>query len=79
VTAREIQRGVTLAAVRRWPPTVNVEDAAQALGVSRATLYAALARGERPVQVVTVSRRLKVITASLLEVLEGSADRAVSA
>lgn len=69
MAARE---NITIAQVRRWPPTVDVSRAALALGVSRATLYAALARGERPVQVITVSRRLKVITASLLEVLEGS-------
>jgi hypothetical protein len=71
VTAREIQRGVTLAAVRKWPATVNVGQAALALGVSRASLYAALARGERPVRVLMVGRRMKVVTASLLEALEG--------
>lgn len=77
MTARE---KISISAIRRWPPTCNVADAASALGVSRATLYAALARGERPVRVITVSRRMKVITASLVEVLEGGAsDRAISA
>jgi len=61
----------TLAEVRRWPPTVNVADAARALGVSRGSLYAALARGERPVQMIMVGHRIKVLTASLIEVLEG--------
>ncbi len=79
MTTRENQRGVTLAAVRRWPATVNVTDAAKALGVSRASLYAALARGERPVRVLVVGRRMKVVTSSLLEALEGTGHQAVSA
>jgi hypothetical protein len=80
MAAREVQRGVTLAAVRKWPATVNVGQAALALGVSRASLYEALARGERPVEVITVGRRMKVLTASLLKVLEGGGSRqAVSA
>jgi hypothetical protein len=80
MAAREVQRGVTLAAVRMWPATVNVGQAALALGVSRASLYEALARGERPVEVITVGRRMKVLTASLLKVLEGGGSRqAVSA
>jgi hypothetical protein len=62
---------ITLEDVRRWPPTVDVGRAALALDVSRATLYAALARGERPVQVIRVGGRLKVLTHSLLAVLEG--------
>jgi hypothetical protein len=49
---------------------VNVGQAATALGVSRSSLYAALARGERPVQVITVGRRMRVLTASLVNVLE---------
>jgi hypothetical protein len=68
----------TLAEVRGWPGTVNVEDAALALGVSRATLYAALARGDRPVQIIQVGHRTKVLTSSLIAVLEGHG-QAVSA
>jgi hypothetical protein len=63
----------TLDQVRRWPATCTVADAALALGVSRSTLYEALARGERPVQVVTVSRRTQVLTHSLVAALEGRA------
>jgi hypothetical protein len=61
----------TLAEVRGWAATINVEDAALALGVSRATLYSALARGDRPVQVIQVGHRTKVLTSSLIAVLEG--------
>ena len=71
----------TLAQIRRdWPPTVDVTRAALALGVGRATLYDALARGERPVQVIKVGSRLRVLTHSLISVLEGgSGNQAASA
>ncbi len=72
-------RSLTLTDVRKWPPTVNVARAAQALGVSRASLYAALARGERPVQVITVGRTIKVLTNSLVSTLEGDGGQAKSA
>jgi hypothetical protein len=63
--------GLTLAQVRKLPAAVDVTTAAQALGVSRSSLYQAIAEGTAPVQVVTVGHRKKVITASLLGVLEG--------
>ena len=61
----------TLAQVRRWPPTVPPAQAAPALGVSRRSMYAAIARGDCPVRVITVNRRLHVVTATLVAVLEG--------
>jgi hypothetical protein len=63
---------VTLAQIRRWPPTCSVCEAASALGVSKTALYDALGRGERPVQVIRVGRTMKVLTHSLIRVLEGS-------
>ena len=72
-------KSLTLADVRRWPPAVNVEQAALALGVSRASLYQAIAEDRCPVATITVGHRRKVLTHSLLEVLEGGADRAASA
>jgi hypothetical protein len=67
----EAARSLTLAQVRKWPPTVSVESAAAALGTSRATLYAAIAEGASPVAYVKVRRTIKVLTADLLRVLEG--------
>jgi len=64
-------RRPTLAEVRKWPATVDVETAAGALGVSRSTAYEAIRCGSFPVRVVTVSRRKVVITASLVALLEG--------
>jgi hypothetical protein len=65
------QQRPTLAQVKRWPPTVNVEDAAQALGVGRASLYASIVDGTCPVQVIWVGQRRKVLTHSLIALLEG--------
>jgi predicted site-specific integrase-resolvase len=70
-------RPITMAEIRKWPPTCNIEDAAQALGVSRSSLYMAVREGVAPVTVITVRRRQKVLTSSLVETLEGH--RAASA
>ncbi len=70
-------RPLTLAEVRRWPPTVNIEQAARALGVSRSSLYQAVGEGCAPVEVIRVRRTMRVLTHSLVELLEGS--RAASA
>jgi hypothetical protein len=70
-------RPITLAEIRKWPPTCNIEDAARALGVSRSSLYMAVREGVAPVTVITVRRRQKVLTSSLVETLEGH--RAASA
>ena len=61
----------TLDQIRKWPATVDVETAALALGVGRATLYDAIREDTAPVRVITVGKRLKVLTASLVAVLEG--------
>jgi predicted DNA-binding transcriptional regulator AlpA len=66
--------------VRSWPAAVDVADAARALGISRASAYQSISEGNFPVAVIKVNRRLRVITASLIEVLEGGgSDRAASA
>lgn len=61
----------TLDQIRRWPASINIEDAALALGISRSGLYAAVRSGECPVEVITVGKRKKVLTYSLISVLEG--------
>jgi hypothetical protein len=68
-------RRTTLAAVRRWPPTVSVEQAEAAMGISRASAYAAIADESFPVRTIRVGRpgRIKVLTASLVAILEGRA------
>ena len=63
----------TLAQVRRWAATTNVEQRAQALGVSRSALYQSIAEGPCPVQTIMVGKRIKILTNSLVSVLEGKA------
>ena len=69
----------TLAMIRKWPATVDVGLAAQALGCSRSTAYQAISDGTFPAEVITVSRRKRVLTHSLIAVLEGRGDQAASA
>lgn len=51
------------------PPTLDVTPTAEHLGVSRAALYEAIKRGDAPVATIRVGSRIKVLTASVIEVL----------
>ncbi|MGD3111465.1 helix-turn-helix domain-containing protein [Streptomyces sp. YGL11-2] len=53
-----------------WNGTASVEDASRALGVSRAKGYDLIRRGEFPCRVLRIGRSTRVVTASLLRVLE---------
>ncbi|MEV4033461.1 helix-turn-helix transcriptional regulator [Streptomyces umbrinus] len=61
----------TLDEVRSWPATVGVPDAATALGVSKTHLYELIRSGRSPVQVLPLGNRQRVVTASLVRLLEG--------
>lgn len=61
----------TLSDIRKWPATVDVPQAASALGCSRSHLYDLIKRGEAPVKTLPFGRRHVVITADLLRVLSG--------
>lgn len=66
----------TLAAIRRWPPTVGVPEAALALGIASATAYEWCRSGQFPCRLIMVGnkrRRILVVTADLVRVLEGKA------
>jgi hypothetical protein len=73
------RRGATLREVRGWPAAVDVADAARALGVSRASAYQSISEGTFPAEVIRVNRRMRVLTADLLRVLEGTGHQAASA
>ncbi|MFI6334159.1 DNA-binding protein [Streptomyces sp. NPDC050535] len=62
----------TLAEIREWPAVVTVERAADALGCSRSGLYEAIRRGDAPVRTLSYGRRVVVVNASLVRVLEGN-------
>lgn len=49
--------------------TVNVERAAQLIGVSRNSLYEAIRRDESPMRVIRVGRRLVIPVAELERLL----------
>lgn len=53
-----------------WDGTGSVEDASRALGFSRAKGYDLVRRGEFPCRVLRIGRATRVVTASLLRVLE---------
>ncbi len=61
---------LTLDQVRKLPATCSIEDAAAALGIGRATAYELVAAGNLPARVIPVGNRMKVVTASLIELLE---------
>lgn len=65
-----VAAGLTLEDIRRWPAAVNVEDYARAFGISRAGAYESIRAGTCPVRVVKVGGRIKVVTASILRVLD---------
>jgi Helix-turn-helix domain len=62
--------GMTLAEVRKLPATVDVPTAAAALGFSRSTAYESIRRGDFPARLISLRGRHRVITASLLTLLE---------
>ncbi|MFI7236144.1 helix-turn-helix transcriptional regulator [Streptomyces cyaneofuscatus] len=62
--------GPTLAEVREWPATVPVPEAARALGVSKSHLYDLVKRGEAPVRTLSFGKCHRVVTASLVHLLE---------
>lgn len=55
---------------RTWAPTVDVRFAAELLGVGKNTAYAAIADGTFPVKTIAVGRRIRVVSADLVRVLD---------
>ncbi len=53
-----------------WGGTGTVQDASRAFGFSRSKGYDLVRRGEFPCRVLRVGRTTRVVTASLLRVLE---------
>ena len=56
------------------PRDVDVPTEASALGIGRSTLYEAIRSACSPVKTIEVRRRIVVLTADLLSVLEGGSD-----
>jgi hypothetical protein len=62
----------TLDEIRTWPATVSVPQAATALGISKTYLHDLIKRNEAPVKVLPLNGRHRVITASLVRLLDAS-------
>lgn len=62
----------TLDEVREWEATVPPSKAAKALGISKSHLNALIRNGEAPVKVLRLGGCNRVITASLVRLLEGA-------
>lgn len=62
----------TLDEVRAWPATVSVPQAATALGVSKSYLHDLIKSDKAPVKTLPIEGRHRVITASLVRLLEGA-------
>jgi len=60
----------TLDEVRQWPAAVDVGDACNAIGLSRSWGYELVKAGEFPARVLRIRGRTKVLTASLVRLLE---------
>lgn len=55
-----------------WPAAVGVPDAALAIGISKSHLYELIKRGEAPVKVLSFGARHRIVTASLVRLLEAA-------
>lgn len=62
----------TLDDIRGWPAVVGVPDAARAIGISKAHLYDLIRRDEAPVKVLSFGTRHRVVTASIVRLLEAA-------
>jgi predicted DNA-binding transcriptional regulator AlpA len=65
------QGQITLDEVRAWPPTVDVDEASRALGISKGHIYNSIKRGQFPIKIIRIGSRTKIVTASLITFLEG--------
>ncbi|WP_031071373.1 helix-turn-helix transcriptional regulator [Streptomyces sp. NRRL S-118] len=61
----------SLADIRKWPATISVPQAAQALGCSKSHLHERIKRGDSPVKTIPFGTRHVVITADLVRLLSG--------
>jgi hypothetical protein len=73
IQEQKTQTRPTLAEIKAtWPATVNVPQAALALGISKRHLYELIKRGEAPIKTLPVGSRCVVTTHSLVTLLESA-------
>ncbi|WAL67212.1 helix-turn-helix domain-containing protein [Amycolatopsis cynarae] len=69
---------VTLDEIRSWPATVDLPTAAAAIGVSRSHAYELANRDEFPCRVLKVGGRYRVVTSSLVALLDDAPAREIA-
>jgi hypothetical protein len=62
--------GPTLDEIKEWPALIDITQCAVALGCGKSAMYAWVKRGGLPFRTVVVGRRTRVVTASLVHMLE---------
>lgn len=62
----------TLDEIKSWAASVSIPLAAQAIGISSSHLYSLAGRDEAPCKVLKVGARYRVVTASLVALLEAA-------
>lgn len=60
----------TLDEIKSWPVTVEVRRACRAIGISSSWGYQLIASDEFPCRVIRIGHRSRVVTSSLLALLE---------
>lgn len=68
--AKVATRRPTLDEMRQWPATCGIGDACRALGISRSHGYSLMSQGAFPAKVLLVGSCHRVVTASLIRLLD---------
>ena len=63
-----------LSEIKKWPSNVDVTKASNALGISKAYGYKLASLGQFPCRVLKIGTRYRVVTASLIALLEEPGD-----
>lgn len=73
MSAAEQRPVPTLDEIRTWPATVDPPTGGLPFGISRSYAYELIKQGKFPAQVIEVGGKKRVITASILRALGGTA------
>jgi predicted DNA-binding transcriptional regulator AlpA len=65
------EQAPTLDEIRSWPAAVTLPKAATAFGISKSHAYSLVKSGSFPARTVPFGASVRVVTASIIEVLGG--------
>lgn len=72
MAARKVREVPTLDEIRTWPATVDPPTGGLPFGISGSYTYELIRQGKFPAQVIEVGGKMRVITASILQILGGA-------